>query len=507
MATAVVARQHGDDYQARIFWLEACRLFSRFSKVGRVAYEFKGIKSFDDIAVVYSTPIPDERGGTVSADYYQAKYHVDLKGSLTWEALIDPNAISANSVSLLERLHVAATDSAGTGARFNFISAWPIHPDNDLAELVSRRNGELRLEKLFDGSTDRSSKGKIRQAWRGRLQLKTDEELQKVLVPFRIHAPYRTLDELRMELNFRLEFAGLRPVDDDHVGHLYDDLIRKLHGNGTHDFDKNGLKACCKGEGLWIGTPGESSDRIPIGIRSFLRFAEHLEDETSHLLCLLKFFDNRQVRDPGSWQREIGPQVKTFLSSKTGRNGRYLLHLDAHGSIALLAGHVLDVKSGVDLALVQRGAGKTAIWEFQPAAPPSTPVVSSRVVDGHKGAPDVAFGFSVSNDIGPEVIEYVQKSIPTVGKIVLVTVVPGPGQLAIRDATHAFQVAESAIAVMRANRPAGGGIIHLFSSAPNSAMFFLGRMTAGLGRIQGYEYLFEAGIPAAYVPGIALPVA
>ncbi len=104
MTTAVVARQHGDDYQARVFWLEACRLFSRYSKVARVGYEFKGIKSFDDVAVIYSTPIPDERGGTVTADFYQAKYHVDLKGSLTWEALIDPDAIGATSVSLLERL-------------------------------------------------------------------------------------------------------------------------------------------------------------------------------------------------------------------------------------------------------------------------------------------------------------------------------------------------------------------------------------------------------------------
>jgi hypothetical protein len=301
VTTAVVARQFGDDYQARIFWLEACRLFSRYSKVARVAYEFKAIKAFDDVAVVYSSPIPDERGGRVAADFYQAKFHVDLKGSLTWEALIDPEAIGATSVSLLERLHDAVTDTAGTGARFNLISAWPIHPDDDLAELVSRRNGELRLEKLFDETTDRSAKGKIRKAWRERLRLKTDDELKQIVTPLRIHAPYRTLDDLRKELNFRLEFAGLKPVDDGHVGHLYDDLIRKLHGNGTHDFDRDALRTCCAGEGLWLGRETEVSDRIPIGIRSFLRFAEHLEDQTAHLLCLLQYFDVRHIRDAASW--------------------------------------------------------------------------------------------------------------------------------------------------------------------------------------------------------------
>jgi hypothetical protein len=253
VTTAVVARQLGDDYQARIFWLEACRLFSRYSKVARVAYEFKGIKSFDDVAVFYSSPIPDERGRSINADYYQAKYHVDSRSNLTWEALIDPEAIGASSVSLLERLNFAASDSGSSGARFNLISAWPIHPENGLAELVSRRNGELRLEKLFDGTTDASAMGKIRKAWRERLKLKTDVDLEKMVTSFRIHAPYRSLDDLRKELNFRLEFAGLKPVDDGHVGHLYDDLIRKLHANGTHEFDRDALRSCCEGEGLWIG--------------------------------------------------------------------------------------------------------------------------------------------------------------------------------------------------------------------------------------------------------------
>ncbi len=506
MTAAVVARQQGDDYQARIFWLEACRLFSRYSKVARVVYEFKGMKAFDDVAVLYSSPIPDERGGQIVADYFQAKFHVDLKGNLTCASLIDPDAIGATSVSLLERLHTAATGVGGAGARFNLISAWPIQPDDALAEIVSRRNGELRLEKLFDGTGDGSSKGKIRKAWRDRLKLKSDEELRNVLTSLRIHAPYRSLDELRTELNFRLEFAGLRPVDEQHVGHLYDDLIRKLHGNGKHEFDRVELRSCCEAEGLWIGRGSEPADRTPIGIRSFLRFAEHLEDETAHLLCLLPFFDARRIRNRSDWQQHIGPQIKSFLSLTTGRSGRYLLHLDAHSSIALLAGNVLDTKSGVDVALVQRGAGKTAIWEFDPVSPPHSPAATGRVEAGNDGGTDIAVALSVSNEISPEVIEYVRTRLPTVGKILLISAAPGPSQFAVRDASHAFQIAEAAIGIVRANRTPGGGTLHLFSSAPNSVLFFLGRMTTGLGRIQAYEYLFESGIPSAYEPAAHLPI-
>ena len=122
-------------------------------------------------------------------------------------------------------------------------------------------------------------------------------------------------------------------------------------------------------------------------------------------------------RDAASWQRDIGPQVKAFLSSNTGRNDRYLLHLDAHTSIALLAGHVLDMKSGVDIALVQRGAGKTAIWEFVPVPPPSSPVVTTRLEAVHDGATDVAVALSVSNDTAPEVIEYAKEKLPSVGRV------------------------------------------------------------------------------------------
>src|SRR2546427_6740586 len=52
MANAVSARLQGDDYQARYFWIEACRLFMADSSVSRVGYiadprAFDGIHYFD----------------------------------------------------------------------------------------------------------------------------------------------------------------------------------------------------------------------------------------------------------------------------------------------------------------------------------------------------------------------------------------------------------------------------------------------------------------------------
>ena len=53
MAQAIVARNQGDEYQARWFWMNVCRLFEDRTKVFRVTYEQHNIKSFDDIAVSY----------------------------------------------------------------------------------------------------------------------------------------------------------------------------------------------------------------------------------------------------------------------------------------------------------------------------------------------------------------------------------------------------------------------------------------------------------------------
>src|SRR5438270_685112 len=121
MANAVIPRKQGDDYQARFFWLHACRLFQPHAKVARVGFELDRVKAFDDVAVFYEPPITDEYGAPLAADYYQVKFHVDLAGAFTWRGLMDPGFINATSVSLLERVRdaVQALAPGGTGSRFH----------------------------------------------------------------------------------------------------------------------------------------------------------------------------------------------------------------------------------------------------------------------------------------------------------------------------------------------------------------------------------------------------
>ena len=72
MADAVVARWHGDNYQARVFWENALNLLLPNTCVAEVAFEAGGPKSFDDVVVNYDPPVAGAGPDRVSADYHQS---------------------------------------------------------------------------------------------------------------------------------------------------------------------------------------------------------------------------------------------------------------------------------------------------------------------------------------------------------------------------------------------------------------------------------------------------
>ena len=90
MAHSVGARTQGDDYQARVFWLNACRLLLPEQRVTRVVYEHSETRFFDDVVVFYDSDAAGERGEYSRADHYQVKFHVDHSGCFTYQSLTDP---------------------------------------------------------------------------------------------------------------------------------------------------------------------------------------------------------------------------------------------------------------------------------------------------------------------------------------------------------------------------------------------------------------------------------
>ncbi len=157
-----------------------------------------------------------------------------------------------------------------------------------------------------------------------------------------------------------------------------------------NDLNRDTLQFQCDLAGLWVGRVVESAPRISVGIRIFLRFAEELHNETAQLLCLAGQFEGRRLRGGATWQGEVATPVNDFLRAKLSRGEKYLLHLDAHSSVAFLAGYVLDSKAGVDVALVQRGANGSSIWEPNHGPPQSGELVSMTRMSMGAHGPDLA---------------------------------------------------------------------------------------------------------------------
>lgn len=506
LSKAVSSRIKGDDYQAYIFWINACRLFREHTKVEKIAYEFDQVKSIDDVAVFYKQPYLDEHGDNLNADYYQVKFHVTQGGSLSWQDLLDPKAINASAVSFLQRLHLAQKEVApdGKGSRFYFVTPWHIHPDNELSELVSNSGGEIRWDKLAMGG-ERSKMGKIRKAMKEHLSIVTDEELQVVLRPLRILHSKENTEQLKKTLNLNLCLAGLKPIDEGAIINPYVELIKGLLTRGRNEFTKDDLMKICKEEELWVGQSNQMNTAYSIGIRSFHRWAEKMEDETNAMLCLLELFDGRYIKDKKHWNDTILQNLEHFILSSTEQGAQHHLHLDTHSSIAFATGYYLDSKSGIDAAPVQRINGRH-VWKPE----------KNIKYDDYPGwiyeedirdenGKDLVITLGIRHNIIEEVNYYLEQLNLPIRRVINCTIDGGQGSAVIKDGSHAWLLADK-IATYINDRPIKErfGQIHIFSAVPNSLLFFIGQFARSFGPCTLYEYDFENRIPGKYEPSITL---
>lgn len=362
MTNAVTAQWHGHNYQARIFWEHALNLLIPTSCVVEVTFEADGPKAFDDVVVRYAPAVARSGPERVTAEYHQVKWHVEYGGRFGYEDFIKPEFIGATAVSLLQRLKQART-TAEPGASFAFLTTYRVKDGDPLAELVSGNDKSLLTERLFDGRTDRSRMGKVRKLWREHLGLATDDELRSVVTGLRILEGHRSLDEVRSEINTKAHFVGLVPCNASTSDFRYDELARQLKVRGCNALTRAVLEQLCRDEGLVAARPAEPDGFLPVAVRSFLGPASDimvsLPDDT---LSLTDEFRQRYLQDGRDWQADIRPRVEAFLRSAAGRSSKLRLHLDAHASIAFLAGSILDLKSGVEIHLVQKGRVGSRTW-------------------------------------------------------------------------------------------------------------------------------------------------
>jgi hypothetical protein len=503
MADAVTARWHGDNYQARIFWENAFNLLDASSCVVEVSFEADGPKAFDDVIVKYDPPVARSGPNRISAEYHQVKWHVERGGQFGYEDLIDPEFIGARSISLLQRLKDAQT-KAPAGAYFTFLTTYRVKDGDPLSGLIAGTDRTLLIERLLDGTTDRSRVGKVRKCWREHLGLVTDDDLAGVLRGLRIVDGHRSLDELRSQINLKARLVGLLAFPEKDSDFRYDELARQLKVRRLNTFTKETFLQVCREEGLLTNRTPSTDDFLPIAIRSFLGPAADIVGALpENTLLLTDDFRHRYLQDGREWQKDIRPKVEAFLQGAAKRSGKLRLILDAHASIAFLSGAVLHLKSGVETHLIQKGRIGMRTWHPMDGTETTTErfAVYQEIVGQ---GPDVAIAIGVSQPVTAQVRDYVEHHARSVGQIISFNFDGGPSQQGVRGGGHAVTLADQISTYLRTNAPITNGVVHIFAAAPNSLLFYLGQQYQALGACVVYEFDFDRAGNKSYQPSFIM---
>jgi len=484
MADAVVANWDGHDYQARVFWVRAAELRRRDKiHVVEVSYETDGPKGFDDVVVRYLPARKGRRSFEIAAEHYQVKFHVNEGGRFGYADLIEPEFIGATKVSFLKRLRDAVRRSP-PGSTFWLITIDRIRDDAPLSELFSGRDSSLDVDKLRVGKTDGSRMGAVRALWREHLELDTDEELYEILDRLHIKHGAKNLEEMRDEVDSAFYTANLKGGANTWEFSL-DGVIKGLKAVGKNRFTRDEFEAFVRERG-WIRT--DDDDRHPVTIRSFGdAWTGHLSSPSESDLSLLDMFDERHLKPGADWSSTVQPEVTSFLTKVRQDHKRIRLTLEAHATIAFLAGALLHPKSGVDVEVLQKGRAPTSIWRADDQTSGPGFSVEERVLgDG----PDVALVVSLARTALPDVEDHVQRHPGQIGKILHFVPAAGHGQSSVRGGEHAAALADQiadAISDLRLRSPTK---VHVFVAGPNAFSFFLGQHREALGNVVLYEYDF-----------------
>ncbi|MFS2318915.1 SAVED domain-containing protein [Maricaulis sp. D1M11] len=503
MADAVTARWNGDKYQARVFWQSALEMLSPDSVVVEVSFEADAPKSFDDVVVRYDPPIAGGGPERVTVAYQQIKWHVATAGRFGFEDLVNPDFIGATSVSLLQRLR-EAKKAAPSGARFDFVTTYRIRDGDPLASVQSGTDKSILLERLFDGTTDRSRMGKVRKLWREHLGLRSDDELQAVVAGLRILDGARSLDQLREDINIRAQIVGALTCSSQ-SDFRYDGLAQALKSRKLNRFTRETLHQILREEGMLTDIAPTPPPGLAIAIRTFQGVAADLGGTLpENTLSLTDSFNQRYLINDRSWQGDIRPRVEEFLRDAARRSSGLRVILDAHASIAFLSGAVLDLKSGIDTSLIQKGRVGSKTWRADDGTELDAARLKSATTDLGSGR-DIALAISISQSVEAQTRAYIDKELSTVGTLISFAFPSGPGQQSILGGGHAAVLAEqisNQVRALKADDP--DRLVHIFAACPNSLLFYLGQQHQGIAPCIVYEFDFDRGGNRSYQPSFAI---
>ena len=354
------------------------------------------------------------------------------------------------------------------------------------------------IRKFYSGTLDKMSitslKGFDTDLFKGKI-------INFVVLPFETEVLEKVVrDSLHKYISYSNRMMTFDQISFIASATVNDQMISSTHGNGIDRkvFDEELEKR------ILLVADKYSPKRISIAIKSFTRGSVGLED-TTKCLSLIDKFDGRNLKNGYDWNNDIYPTLRDFLIANTNNNYAYQVFLDTHASLAFAAGRVLDSKSGINVFPIQKTATSgIVLWEVKLSSKKSYSNwdISHEILDENQF--DSALILNVTRIIYKNVVEYIKGKKLLIGRIINCTPKEGGAtNFSIEEGNHAAALANSIYsAIAQRTTVERRATLHIFASAPNAFMFFLGQNSLGFGKCILYEYDFEQRDSCSYSPSI-----
>lgn len=296
-------------------------------------------------------------------------------------------------------------------------------------------------------------------------------------------------------------FISFDQIDFIAASIITNQMLLSTEGIGIKksEFDKKILKW------LELLSCGKQHKTLTIGIRSFLRGAENLDNKTDNMICFLDKFDGRYLKEEYSWNHDVYSKLEEFVKENMRGEVEYQLLMDTHMSIAFAAGRILDSKSGINVVPIQKTATGMQIWNVDNQDNNEHPTWDVNHETISKDSVDTVIVLNVTHDIYGDVKQYLNRANIQVGRVINCYLSTATSNLAIANGTHAKQLSNSLCDIIsQRSFEEKLGILHLFSSVPVGFMFYLGQVSRGFGKCILYEYDFEKTKDGLYFSTLSL---
>lgn len=355
------------------------------------------------------------------------------------------------------------------------------------------------IAKYYENTLDKKAKSSLNGF---DTNLLDNKRIQFIILPFEINVLETIVrDSLHRYIsasNQRMTFDQINSIT---LATLVDQMISSIKGKGISrkEFDEDMKKR------ILLVADKYSPERISIRVKSFIFRAESPEEDVKYCLSFIDKFNGRNLKNEYDWNKDIYKELKEFLRANTNTKYAYQIFLNTHASIAFAAGRVLNSKLGINIFPMQSSSTRgIVLWDVE--SPPKKDYTNWNISHEkfYENQSDSALILNVTRNIHDDVVNFIKEANLSIGSIINCTLNGvNATNFSIEDGTHASALANSVYDAIRIRSIAERcAKLHIFASAPNAFMFFLGQNSVGFGKCILYEYDFEQKNSCTYSPSI-----